>query len=170
MSAKTDVEIHSDDLLQIVSSVFDTMLGLEAFESGAPWQPTARWWTAAVYLSGEWNGAVLVECDHEQAARFAARFLSIDLPEAVNEMIRDVLGELANMIGGNVKSVLMSGIRLSMPSTVHGSDYNIRLCGGTVRQRMAFECNDGAFWVTILTLQSPTRERMSLQALLPAER
>lgn len=170
MSAQTDVEIHSDDLLQIVSSVFETMLGLEAFKSGAPWQPTARWWTAAVYLSGDWNGAVLVECDHEQAARFATRFLSIDLPEAVDEMIRDVLGELANMIGGNVKSVLMSGIRLSMPSTVHGSDYNIRLCGGTVRQRMAFACDDGTFWVTILTLQSPARERVSSQAFLPVER
>ena len=65
--------------------------------------------TSAVQLTGEWNGAVLLECDRGQACRFAARFLSIDLPDAVDDVVRDVLGELANMIGGNLKCVLSAG-------------------------------------------------------------
>ncbi len=167
MSLKTDVEIHSDELQQIVLSVFETMMGLEAYESGAPWQPTALWWTAAVYLTGDWNGAVLVECDQEQARQFATRFLSIEPCEAVEEVVRDVLGELANMIGGNLKSVVMPGIQLSMPSTVHGSDYSVRICGATIRRRMAFECVNGPFWVTILTLQPLTNGRVPPVASAP---
>jgi chemotaxis protein CheX len=141
-------------LMQIVLSVFETMMGLEAEESDDVWAPTEQWWTAAVNLSGEWNGAVLVECDQEQACRFAVRFLSIDPAEAGEEIVRDVLGELANMIGGNLKSALMSGIRLSLPSIVSGSDYSVRVCGATIRRRMAFQCVDGPFWITVLTLQS----------------
>jgi chemotaxis protein CheX len=154
MPAQTEVVIHSEELMQIVLSVFETMMGLEAEESNDPWAPTEQWWTAAVYLSGEWNGAVHVECDQQQACRFAGRFLSIDPAEAAEEMVRDVLGELANMIGGNLKSALMSGIRLSLPSIVSGSDYSVRVCGAAIRQRMAFQSVDGPFWVTVLTLQS----------------
>ncbi len=65
-------------------------------------------------------------------------------------MVRDVLGELANMIGGNMKCVLTSGIRLSMPSVVDGGDYSLRICGAEVRERIAFQCAEGTFWVTVL--------------------
>ena len=67
--------------------------------------------------------------------------------------MRDVLGELANMIGGNLKCVLTRGIRLSMPSVVDGSDYSLRVCGAEVRERLAFQCAEGLFWVTVLTTQ-----------------
>jgi CheY-specific phosphatase CheX len=164
MPAQTDVVIHSDELMQIVLSVFETMMGLEAEESNDPWAPTEQWWTAAVNLSGEWHGAVLVECDQEQACRFAGKFLSIDPAEAGEEIVRDVLGELANMIGGNLKSALMSGIRLSLPSIVSGSDYSVRVCGATIRKRMAFQCGVGPFWITVLTLQSVLKNERGLTA------
>jgi CheY-specific phosphatase CheX len=64
--------------------------------------------------------------------------------------VRDVLGELVNMIGGNMKCVLTRGIQLSMPSVVDGSDYSLRICGAAVRERLAFRCAEGAFWVTVL--------------------
>ncbi len=68
--------------------------------------------------------------------------------------MRDVLGELANMIGGNLKSLLGSGIRLSMPSVVDGVSYSVRVCGAEIREQLAFECDEGLFWITVLTTQS----------------
>jgi hypothetical protein len=65
-----------------------------------------------------------------------------------------VLGELANMIGGNLKCVLTRGIRLSMPSVVDGSDYSLRVCGAEIRERLAFGCAEGPFWVTVLATRS----------------
>jgi hypothetical protein len=55
------------------------------------------------------------------------------------------------MIGGNLKCVLSQGILLSMPSVMDGSDYSLRVCGVEVRLRLAFQCDDGLFWVTALT-------------------
>jgi len=86
-----------------------------------------------------------------QACEFAGRFLSMDPPELVDDVVRDVLGELANMIGGNLKCVLSPGIRLSMPSVVDGSDYSLRLCGAAERRQLAFQCDEGPFWITLVT-------------------
>jgi CheY-specific phosphatase CheX len=78
----------------------------------------------------------------------------MDPPETVDDVVRDVLGELANMIGGNLKCTLTPGIRLSMPSVVDGSNYSLRVCGADIRERLAFQCAEGLFWITALTMRS----------------
>jgi chemotaxis protein CheX len=154
MPTGLNVEIHPSELTQIVESVFGTMTSLEVAKGGTPWFPSGDRLTSSVHLAGDWSGAVLLECDREQACRFAGRFLSMDPPETVDDVVRDVLGELANMIGGNLKCVLTRGIRLSMPSVVDGSDYSLRVCGAEVRERLAFECAEGPFWITVLATRS----------------
>ena len=143
--------ILPSEVAQIVESVFATMLSLEVSQFGTPWYPGDDRLTSALHLAGDWNGAVLLECNRRQSCRFAGRFLSIDPPEAVDDVVRDVLGELANIIGGNLKCVLTHGvIRLSMPSVVDGSNYSLRVCGAEIRESIAFQCSEGSFWVTVL--------------------
>lgn len=154
MPTELSVEILPSELAQIVESVFGTMLSLEAGECTAQWSPSADRMTSSVHLAGDWNGAVLLECSHWQACRFAGRFLSMDPPGAVDDVVRDVLGELANMIGGNMKCVMTRGIHLSMPSVVDGNDYAVRICGAEVRTRIAFRCAEGLFWVTVVGIRS----------------
>jgi chemotaxis protein CheX len=145
-------EVSAEMVAQIVESVFITMMNLDVLPSQIPWSPSHDQLTSAVHLSGEWNGAVLFECNRWQACRFAGRFLSMDPPEAVNDDVRDVLGELANMIGGNMKSAVTTGLTLSMPSVTDGSDYGLRVCGSEIQDRLGFECVEGPFWVTLLAV------------------
>jgi len=154
MPTEASIGVLPDELARIVESVFETMLSLEVGERGTPWFPGGNRLTAAVHMTGDWNGAVLLECDRRQARQFAGRFLSSDPPETIDDVVRDVLGELANMIGGNLKCVLTRGIRLFMPSVVDGSDYSLRICGAEVRERLAFQCSEGPFWISILTTRS----------------
>ena len=154
MPTEFSTETLTGALAQIVESVFETMMSLEVTESETPWFPGGDRLTSALHLAGDWNGAVLLECDRRQACRFAGRFLSMDPPGTVDDVVRDVLGELANMIGGNLKCVLTPGIRLSMPSIVDGSDYSLRVCGAEVRERLAFQSAEGPFWITVLTRRS----------------
>ena len=142
--------VNAEMVAQTVEAVFLNMMNLEVSPSDAPWAPSHDQLTSAVHLSGVWNGALLFECDRRQACQFAGRFLSMDPPEAVTDDVRDVLGELANMIGGNIKSAVAAGLSLSMPSVTDGSDYGLRVCGCEVQDRVAFECADGPFWVTLL--------------------
>ena len=64
--------------------------------------------------------------------------------------MRDVLGELPNMIVGNVKYLLAKGIQLSMPCVGNAGGYGRRVAGTGVRQRQAFRGAEGLLWVTIL--------------------
>jgi chemotaxis protein CheX len=138
-------------LEEIVQSVFITMMGLEVSPSATSTTPPGKRLTSFVQLTGEWNGAVMLECSEQQACQFAGRILAMDAPEDVDDDVRDMLGELANMIGGNMKSGMATGIRLSMPTVMDGSDYDLRVCGAKVKNKLAFDCADGKFWVTVLS-------------------
>ncbi len=153
MTTETTIEIQANELAQIVESVFSTMMNLEVGEGTTPWFSSPDRMTAAVHLTGEWNGAVLLECDRKQACSFAGRFLSMEPPAQVDDDVRDVLGELGNMIGGNLKCVLTSGIRISMPSVTDGDDQRLRICGSQVHDRLALQCAEGPFWITILKMK-----------------
>jgi chemotaxis protein CheX len=143
-------EVSVELLVQIVESVFTTMMDLEVSPSEAPWVSTGDRLTSFVHLTGDWNGAVLFECNPRQACQFAGRILSMDAPDAVDDDVRDVLGELANMIGGNMKSGMATGVRLSMPTVMEGRDYDMRICGSAVLEKVAFLCAEGHFLVTVL--------------------
>lgn len=144
-------EASLEMLAEIVKSVFLTMMDLELSSSDKVWHPGGDRLTSFVQLAGDWNGAVLLECSRTQACHFAGRILAMDPPETVDDDVRDVLGELANMIGGNMKCGMTPGVRLSMPTVLDGSDYDLRVCGSQVQERLAFQCDDSHFWVTILS-------------------
>jgi chemotaxis protein CheX len=143
-------EIEIDMLERIVKSVFITMLDLEVTTSEFACQPALSRLTSFVQMTGDWNGAMLLECSPRQACLFAGRILSMDPPYIVDDDVRDALGELANVIGGNMKCGMSAGVRLSMPTVMDGTDYDLRLCGTNVLERICFECCEGHFWVTIL--------------------
>ena len=150
MPVEAQVDLQASDLVQIVQSVFDTMLGMETAEASQNWFPASDRLTALVHMSGSWAGAVLLECSRGQAACFAQSFLSLEAADIKDDVVRATLGELANMIGGNLKCVITPGIHLSMPSVVEGSDYSVLVCGTEVRERLAFDSPEGVFWVTVL--------------------
>jgi CheY-specific phosphatase CheX len=154
MPTELIVGVPPAELAQVVDAVFGTMLKMEVCESSASWFAAEDRLTGTVHLAGDWNGAVLLECNQWQACRFAGRFLSIDPPDAVDDVVRDVLGELVNMIGGNLKCVLTRGIRLSMPSVVDGSQHSLRVCGVEREDHLAFQCADGLFWITVMTTRT----------------
>jgi chemotaxis protein CheX len=143
-------EISVEMLAQIVESVFMTMMSLDVSPSDASWNPAGDRLTSFVHLTGDWNGAVLLDCNPRQACQFAGRILSMDPPDMVDDDVRDVLGELANMIGGNMKCSMPTGVRLSMPTVMEGRDYDLRICGSQILERVAFQCAEGHFWVTVL--------------------
>ncbi len=148
------IETSTGVLAQIVESVFTTMMSLEVSSSDAHWRPAGDRLTSFVHLTGAWNGAVLLDCNPRQACQFAGRILSMDTPEAVDDDVRDVLGELANMIGGNLKGSMAGAISLSMPTVMEGRDYDLRICGSQVLERVALQCADGHFWVTVIATKA----------------
>ena len=159
--------ISAGDLEQRVASVFETMLGVEMRTSDWPWCAEPNRVEASVHLTGSWSGVLILEVSPAQACLLAGRFLSMDPPEAMDNDVRDVLGELANMIGGNLKSDFLPNGKLSLPEVVDGKDFRVRMCGTSVAARAGFECEEGVFWVTLLARKK--RLGSMMEGTLPAD-
>jgi len=143
-------EVRREMLVRTVGSVFITMLGLDVSPSETSWRPAEDLLTSYVQVTGDWTGAILLECTGRQARRFAGLILSIEPPDTVNDDVRDVLGELANVIGGNMKCGMSIASRLSMPAVIEGGESDMQFFQTRNRERLAFESSEGCFSVTIL--------------------
>jgi chemotaxis protein CheX len=152
MPVPFSLDVYRDDLARVVQSVFETMIDLQVAVCETPWTHSHDAVTAAVHFAGDWRGAALVECDARQACQFATRLMGIPLPAAIDDDVRDAMGELANMVAGNLKSVLPRGVGLSMPSVVEGSAYTLRVCGAKAVERIAFSSPLGIFRITLVEM------------------
>ncbi len=75
---------------------------------------------ASVSISGAWHGHLVVSCSSVAARYAAAALLMMDIADVTPDDITDALGELANVVGGNVKSTLPSVCTMSLPHVVVG--------------------------------------------------
>ena len=72
----------------------------------------------AVSISGAWQGWVTLELAVATATRLTAAMLGSGGDVPTPEDVDDALGELANMIGGNVKSLVPAPSALGLPVVV----------------------------------------------------
>jgi CheY-specific phosphatase CheX len=149
------VEAYDTEVNRIVEDVLLTMTDYPVAAADTDYFEQPDRATCAVFFTGEWSGAVLLECPMGMALEFTARLMRIPKPVQFDDDVFDALGELANMIGGNLKSVLPRGVNLSMPSVVEGTKYSLRVCGGHQYKRMAFAGPNGPFWVTLVETAQP---------------
>jgi chemotaxis protein CheX len=78
-------------------------------------------WSGAVSVTGEWSGMIAVDLAEPSAHALARGMLGLDESEALDPLdLSDAVGELANIVGGNVKSLLPGDDHgLSLPLVAH---------------------------------------------------
>src|SRR5262245_29869482 len=62
-----------------------------------------------------------------------------------DEMVNDAMGEVANMVVGNLKAALVDrgmACVLTIPSIVRGSNFSIEATSSTTRRVLCFRCKD----------------------------
>jgi chemotaxis protein CheX len=155
--AEYQMETFGADIDAIVGIVFGTMVGVSVESAELACKASPDHLTASVFFGGDWQGAVLVECGRQTARGIAERLMGVPAGEQSGDDVLDAMGELANMVGGNLKSVLPRGIGLSMPSVVEGSDYAVRLCGVNPAKRHSFMSELGPLWVTVVEVDPRRR-------------
>ena len=108
--------VLEQDIRDVTESVWSTMLNVaaepRASSAGALQAP---FWTGTVRMRGAWEGAVTIACSHDLARAAAVALFALDSSEPSDDEVRDALGELANMVGGNIKALLPGPTNLSLP-------------------------------------------------------
>lgn len=104
----------------------------------------------SVHLNGDWEGIITLTCSATLARQLAAILFGTEEQSTTAEQTQDMLGELANIVGGNIKGLLPAPSQLSLPAVTEGSDYLTLLPGGTVVSKVAFECLGEPMLVVLL--------------------
>jgi chemotaxis protein CheX len=108
--------LDQETVQSIADEIWPALVGDgEAFVP-VPVAPPAEVVSAWVTISGPWDGAVVLTCAPATAEALAESVLMTRPPTVVDdEDVADALGELANVLGGNIKSVLPGPSSLGLP-------------------------------------------------------
>ncbi|MEU4427859.1 chemotaxis protein CheX [Actinoplanes sp. NPDC024001] len=123
-----EVEVNESDLAEMVEQVWESYLDPEGISPLIPTydenQPSEV--HSSVSITGSWSGHIVYASSRAAAQRAAAAFLAMEMEEVSEEDISDTLGELANIVGGNVKAMLPPGAQLSLPQVVLAPESSAR--------------------------------------------
>jgi chemotaxis protein CheX len=100
----------------IADEIWPSLVGDgEAFVP-VPVPPPSDVVSAWVDITGPWTGSVVLTCAPTTAQALTESVLMTRPPAVVDdEDVADALGELANVLGGNIKSVLPGQSKLGLP-------------------------------------------------------
>jgi chemotaxis protein CheX len=146
--------------------VFVTMLGLDLTlleQQSASQHPmlveSGATVVSLIGLTGPWAGTGSITCTGDFACSLASRFLSTEYGE-VNGEVLDAMGELTNMIIGNVKTALedrVGAMELSTPAVIFGQifqTYSARIHDWLV---IRFRCGEETLQVQMCLAESQPR-------------
>jgi CheY-specific phosphatase CheX len=107
-----DEEVVASIVEQVWESLFDT--------GAPPWYAELPALTdrvaAEVRLRGDWNGSVRVSCEPATAEWIARTMLALAGDDSLpDDDVHDALGEVVNVVGGNVKGTLGGETSLGLP-------------------------------------------------------
>jgi hypothetical protein len=103
---------------EIADQAWTALVGEEEFLLPLPAPLPADTLSAWVTIRGPWNGAVVVTCGRDTADELTRALLRGHAPAVLEaEDVEDALGEIANVVGGNVKAVLPGPSALGLPET-----------------------------------------------------
>lgn len=131
----------AEQLDEVMNTVWQMLLGHEIAhaELPEPWCPSGTDnLQARVQISGTWDGALTIECSLKLARAMAEEMFCMEPGEAAPEEIQDALGELVNVVGGNVKALFDGSAKLSLPAVTSGITDNAALADDKATLRRGF--------------------------------
>ena len=145
------MQFMESEITEYTESIWSSTLALDVEPSAKTFEPKGKENTLAgcVQITGTWEGTVAIVCPMNLAKKVSAIMFGIDENEAGDEEIQDAIGELANMTGGNIKSLLPEPCYLSLPA-VAITDHGFRVPGSKLVTQINFACDDNLFMVSLL--------------------
>jgi chemotaxis protein CheX len=106
--------------------------------------------TASVNIHGDFTGSVLLRGSRALVRRAAeVMFVSHGGPVTDDDQ-RDVAGELANVIAGNLKALVPGHSSISLPTVIEGSAYSVHSLDASASREVGFTVDGEPMVVTVV--------------------
>jgi flagellar motor switch protein FliN len=138
-----------------ITETFQTMLGMDLVKVGQVTDPglNENRLVGAVHYAGEVVGTLALHVSQAFARQITSAMLGTEESQSDDdEAIKDVLGELTNIVSGNLKSDFLNSdlaCVISTPSITHGSDFRIEPSKLGERHQWVFRCKKNEILIEI---------------------
>ena len=135
-----------------VEEVFHLMLGVMCAREWAAPALEGEALTAVVGFGGVLSGACIVRSSAQSAMQMAGLMTGMSFA-AVDDTVKDAMGEICNMLAGAWKGKvpeLASHCGLSVPAVITGSDYRLHVQAPEFQLHHVYHFGEHRFAVTIL--------------------
>ena len=149
--------LGEQEIRDIVDTIWTSMLRLEVHPSAARFrhETPGGYVSGVVYITGAWEGSVELNLTPELAQRAARAMLGLGDYHLTRNEMEDVLAEIANITGGNIKALLPHPSKLSIPAVAQGMPPAHEMPGRPLLAQVAFECGGQPLLVTLLGRINP---------------
>jgi len=147
------------EIVAATKDVFSSMVMME-LEDGVPLTGKGGEFPSNISsmlgLGGGVRGILAIHCPEAVAKGITGAFLGMDIEE-LNDDVKDAIGELTNMVAGNLKIFFANfdiDVKLAIPTTVIGESYHTSGLFGATRIVVPFDCANGTFWIELKYMRS----------------
>ncbi len=176
MNGERENRMHQEKLVRMIRTathdVFGTMLGLELVDGEATVGQSAPepidGVVAIIGLAGRWVGTGTFSASAEAARKIASQMLMQEYA-AVDDDVLDALGEITNMIVGNVKTSLeeeYGAMGLSIPTVIYGRNFTTRSVGRNEWVVVPFHCMDTTVEVHLCLIPGSENQHTARQTAI----
>lgn len=144
------MEAH-DEINALVADIWSSVLGLSAEPAPASIRVEEARFTGFVHIQGDWQGTVTVDCPVPLANTAAAAMFGMEVEELSKDEIQDALGEITNMTGGGIKSMIPGSCSLSLPTVIEGTGFKVNVPGTVVVNDLTYAA--GGSWMSVRVLE-----------------
>jgi len=135
--------VAENDMAVLIDEIWLTMLGM-AVHRATPGEPHLRadepQLDGIINITGDWQATVALQVPRLLATRIATVMFHLTEKPPTLEDMQDAVGELTNMLGGNIKALYSGESHLSLPMVIEGSGYSVRVPSTHVLSRVEFMC------------------------------
>ncbi len=144
-----------EDIKKLTVNVWTSMANVELRPHDTPISTASIGHALAgcVRIKGGWNGAIVLHCAPDLLKKASKAMLSVDPEKATRDDLRDTLGELSNITGGNIKAILPGPSDLSLPIVAEGDELSVRVPKSNPVVRLQFIAPEGPMTLIILETQ-----------------
>ena len=147
-----DIRTH---IIDSIVETFDTMVSMEIeiSESEPPDTAGVNRMVAAVNFAGNIIGLINIQVTSDLARQMMANMLDLE-PEEIEDdgEIKDMLAEISNIVGGNLKSALNDAgypCVIGTPSLTYGADFSIKSLSMDRFERYLFSYQENLIFVEV---------------------
>lgn len=134
--------------IAVTQQVFALMAGIDVYPSGVTLPETDRFLGSVLDYLFVCKGSIVLECSAAVAFAFTERLMGVATPVAFDDDVKDSMGELVNMIGGNLKGLLSVDTVLSAP-VVFQEKHAPAIQNRAKLSCIDFDCEFGLFRISL---------------------